>query len=484
MIVRHPSRFLNSLSTLLSIALMSLCLALPTFAEESELKKTLFASATGALKEANKVQGSILAPVSYGKGADLYRSAEKRFEKNRRVSTIEAELAEAAQYFRQATKAAKITQLTFKSTIQARKDAEGVGAEKLAGEEWRKAEERFLLATRTLETGNMARAKTRASDAEKIYRDAELTAIKGNYLNQTRAMIEKANKMKVKKFAPDTLARATELLATAEKELSENRYDTDYPRSLVKEAFYQAKHSIYLAQQIQALDEREISAEQLILKMEQPVASIAGNLDLVAEFDQGFEAPVAAINEKIEALQNDSYELGELKNKMSALEQDYAMLENKLGIQSERLQMEEEARERIQRITEYFERDEAIVLRQGNDVLIRVVGLNFNPGSAQINSENFALLSKLEQAINAYPDYTVVVEGHTDSFGSDATNQALSLDRARAVRQYFLVNMDNFSASRSEAFGYGESRPIANNETPEGRKRNRRIDLLLKAPSS
>lgn len=454
-----------------------------TSASADELKDTLFASAYSALKEANKYDASILAPVSYGDGAKLYRLAEDRYEKKQKVTRIEQDLAEAAQHFRQAAKVAKIAQLTFKTTIQARTDAKGVGAETLAADEWQKAESQFLLATRTLETGNMSRAKSRAEEAEKIYRDAELIAIKGNYLNQTRAMIDKANKLRVKKYAPETLERATKLLATAEKELSQNRYDTDYPRSLVKEAFYEAKHSIYLAQQIQALDKNQISAEQLILNMEKPVASIAGNLDLVAEFDAGFEGPVAAINERIEALQSDSYELGELKARMENLEKEYGVLENKLGIQSERLKIEEDARARLQRITEYFRKDEAVVLTQGDNVLIRVVGLSFDPGSAQINTNNYALLSKLEQAINLYPEYTVVIEGHTDSFGSDATNQALSLDRARAVRQYFLVNMDNFSASRSEAFGYGESRPIANNETSEGRKRNRRIDLLLKPPA-
>lgn len=466
------------------VGFLIILLSSASLVQADELKDTLFASATSALKEANKYQGSILAPVSYGKGAYLYREAESRYEKNQSVARIEKDLAEATTHFKQAARVAKIAQLTFKTTLQARSDAEGVGAEKLSAEEWKKAESKFLLATRTLETGNMARAKTRAADAESVYRDAELIAIKGNYLNQTRDMIAKANKLKVKKYAPETLERATKLLITAEKELSENRYDTDYPRSLVKEAFYQAKHSIYLAKQVEELDDKQISAEQLILKMEAPVATIAGNLDLVAEFDQGFDPPLAAINEKIEALQNDSYELGELKNRMNDLETEYAKLESKLGIQSERLQIEEDARERIRRVTEYFRKDEAIVLTQGNDVLIRVVGLSFDPGSAQINSNNFSLLSKLEKAVSLYSDYTVVVEGHTDSFGSDASNQALSLDRARAVRQYFLVNMDNFSASRSEAFGYGESRPIANNETPEGRKRNRRIDLLLKPPAN
>ena len=451
--------------------------------QADELKDSLFSSAKSALKEANALNASILAPVSYSEGADLYRSAENRYSKSQSVARIEKELKEATVQFRKSSKAAKVAQLTFKTTIQARNDAEGVGSEKLSASEWEKAESRFQQATRTLETGNMKRAKARATEAEKLYRDAELIAIKGNYLNQTRAMIDKANKLKVKKYAPKTLERATKLLAAAEKELSENRYDTDYPRSLVKESFYEAKHSIYLAKQLEALAKKKITAEELVLKMESPIANIAGNMDLVAEFDQGVEGPVSAINTRIAELQNESYELSELKTKTEILEKEFSILENKLGIQSERLQLEEAAKERLRRVTEYFHRDEAMVLTQGNNVLLRVVGLNFAPGSAQIETENYSLLKKLEQAMNLYSDYTVVVEGHTDSFGSDETNQALSLDRARAVRQYFLVNMSNFSASRSEAYGYGESRPIANNETREGRKRNRRIDLLLKPPT-
>lgn len=451
--------------------------------QANELQDTLFSSAEMSLKEANALDAKLLAPVSFAKGAELYRSAQKRFEKNQSVSRIEKDLAEAKKKFEQAIKAANIAKLSFKTTIKSRDDAISVDAEKLSGKLWEKAEAKFAQATKTLETSSLERAKARAEEAEKLFRDAELVAIKGNYLNQTRAMIDQARKLKVQRYAPKTLESATNLLAAAEKELSENRYDTDYPRSLVKESFYQAKHSIYIAKQLEDLAKKKMSGEDLIIQMEAPIASISGNLDLVAEFDQGMDGPATAINEKITELQNAAYKLGEASNRLQVLEREYALLENRLGIQSERLQIEEAARARLRKVTEYFDRNEAIVLSQGNNVLIRVIGLSFAPGSAQIATENFALLKKLEQAIDVYSDYTVVVEGHTDSFGSDEANQTLSLERARAVRQNFLVHMPNFSASRSEAFGYGEARPIANNETPQGRKRNRRIDLLLKPPA-
>jgi len=462
--------------------LLFLSCTLSGIAVADELRGSLFASANAALKEADNELAKVLAPVSYQQAAKLYAGADKRYGKGGNVAKVEKDLTSAAQYFRKSAKAAKFAQTTFKSAIQARTDAKGVDAEKLAADTWGEAEQKFLTATKILETGNMSRAQVKAAEAESVFRDAELIAIKGNYLNQTRAKLEEAKRIKVKKFAPKTLERAEKLLAAAEKELSENRYDTDYPRALVKEAYYEARHAIYLTGQLEALKAKTLTAEELILMLEEPVAVLAGEADVLAEFDQGFGVPTEAIAVEVRRLQKDSYDLGELRTRAATLEQDYAMLETKLGIQSERLNEQEEARERLQRVTEYFRRDEASVLTQGSNVLVRMVGLNFEPGSSQITAANYGLLQKVEQAVRIYPGYTVVIEGHTDSFGSTEANQVLSQNRAKAVRQYLMVNMSDLPAERCEAYGYGESSPIANNESREGRKRNRRIDLLLKPP--
>ena len=72
----------------------------------------------------------------------------------------------------------------------------------------------------------------------------------------------------------------------------------------------------------------------------------------------------------------------------------------------------------------------------------------------------------------------IIIEGHTDAFGSDELNMRLSKERAEAVMQYLIANM-NLGVSRIQAVGHGENRPIASNKTPGGRAKNRRIDVVI-----
>jgi outer membrane protein OmpA-like peptidoglycan-associated protein len=104
----------------------------------------------------------------------------------------------------------------------------------------------------------------------------------------------------------------------------------------------------------------------------------------------------------------------------------------------------------------------------------------FATGSSQIETEYFALLRKVQDAIRVFPGSSIVVEGHTDSFGSDETNLTLSQQRAEAVRAYLLANMRDLPPDDIEPVGLGESRPVANNETVEGRAKNRRIDVVIR----
>lgn len=451
---------------------------------QTDLRETLFAQADAALKAANEARANILAPKSYGEAAEHYRSAEDKLKRGRSIDSIKKDLSEAATSLSKAAEATRLANVTLSGAIQARDDAEAANAAQFAGKEWRDAEERFASAAIRLENGNINSARSRANDATKLYRAAELTAIKTNYLDETRRLIEQAKNDKVERYAPKTLAKAELLLTQAEKALTENRYDTDEPRSLAREAKYEAKHAIYLAGVLKPVRDREVSLEDFALSNERPIAQIASTLDQVAEFDQGFDVPTRSINVRIEALQKDAYDLSESRTQILNLETEIQQLENQLGTTSQRLAMQEEQRRRFRQIESMFGADEAQIFTQGQNVLIRPRGLVFPSGSAQIEAQYFGLLRKVQDAIRAMPDSAVLVEGHTDSFGGDETNLSLSKERAEAVRQYLLANMQEFGADDIESVGYGESRPVANNETVEGRAKNRRIDLVIRPRAS
>ncbi len=463
-----------SLLTILTICLFSkIALAQPA------LRAQLFGEADAAMQAAGEVNASILAPTSYQQAADYYRRADQALSRGRSLDDIQADLVEAVRYFKQATERTEIARVGLLSAYQARSDAEEAKASIYAMDLWREAEDTFENAVRRLESGNMNRARSTGADAEALYREAELGAIENNYFSSTRRLIEEAEDDKVDRYAPITLAKATQLLADAEMQLRSNRYDTDLPRSLARESNYEAQHSIYLAGRIRSVDDRDATMEELLLEAEESFTRIAGNLDFVAELDSGFQAPTETILARLRELQADSETLLQRNEQVAFLENELASMEARLGDESEQRKIQEQIQQRFEQLAQVFTRDEAQVLRRGDEVIVRM-GLNFDSGASVIRPEYFSLLRKIQAAIDVFPGSEVEVQGHTDSFGADELNLRLSEDRARAVSQYLLANMDDLGATSITPVGLGETVPLANNETPEGRTRNRRIDLLIR----
>jgi len=106
--------------------------------------------------------------------------------------------------------------------------------------------------------------------------------------------------------------------------------------------------------------------------------------------------------------------------------------------------------------------------------------VKFDFDKSQVKEGSFADIKNLADFMAQYPQTTTVVEGHTDSVGTDAYNQGLSERRANAVRDV-LVNQYGLAAERVNAVGYGETRPVADNATSEGRAINRRVEAEVEA---
>jgi OOP family OmpA-OmpF porin len=103
-------------------------------------------------------------------------------------------------------------------------------------------------------------------------------------------------------------------------------------------------------------------------------------------------------------------------------------------------------------------------------------GANFDFDQADIREDDFANLDHSVTTLKEWGDVKVEVAGHTDSIGTDEYNMGLSVRRADAVRMYLIDK--GIAADRLTVKGYGESQPIADNATQEGRFQNRRVELI------
>ena len=115
--------------------------------------------------------------------------------------------------------------------------------------------------------------------------------------------------------------------------------------------------------------------------------------------------------------------------------------------------------------------------RLERDGRVATQGILFDVNSDRIRPESAPTLSEIATMLREHPELRISIEGHTDSDGETAANQELSEARAAAVKRY-LVESYVIDASRLETAGFGESRPVASNDTSEGKQENRRVELV------
>jgi outer membrane protein OmpA-like peptidoglycan-associated protein/opacity protein-like surface antigen len=121
-----------------------------------------------------------------------------------------------------------------------------------------------------------------------------------------------------------------------------------------------------------------------------------------------------------------------------------------------------------------------IVAELKADVILK--GVAFSTGKSELTADSAAVLDEVAVSLHAWPEVTIEIQGHTDSSGSADLNKALSLMRAEAVREYLIVH--GIDPSRMTSVGYGEDRPIAENSSAEGRRTNRRVELVRTDPGA
>jgi outer membrane protein OmpA-like peptidoglycan-associated protein len=427
----------------------------------------------------------VLSPTWFQKAQASHARAQKGLEQGAATDAIFEHIARARAELQQADVVAIRCRDQLEETIQSREAARTVNAQQLSAA-YASAEEYFLKLTRALEDGDFQYARQNRQSVAQAFRALELRAIDHAALGDVRALLTQAEQSGVPREAPKSFAQAREALAQAEAHIAANRYDKGTIRLKADTARFMTQRAMTLAQTGRKL--KEMAPEEIALWIESLLSETRTRLKAEDRRNQPFERQQEAILAGIAALQSEYVGAVEKEATIQKLMGRMAELEGssqQIRYDAAQLAAEKRFNETFGQVQAYFGPDEAEVYKKGDQLIIRLKGMRFAVGKSEITPENDDLLAKVQKGIAAFGKPQVVVEGHTDATGSVQKNEALSQSRAEAVRQYLLANY-SVQADRITAVGFGSTRPIAANDTADGRAQNRRIDVIVlpKKPGS
>jgi len=471
--------------TLLGVLLLLMSVYTMPQAAEAPLGNPgeMIAQVEADLANARANQWDTLAPVWFENAQEAFEKAKKAFEKGKKLSDISDYLAEARLNLSKAGEMAQITRAIIDDINRAKQKALDVGAEEM-GKPYQEAEKQYSKLTRAIAKSDVEYAQENAVKVQDAFREVEIMAIKAKTLQEARAAMAQADDMKLIKIAPQAYNAAANALQEADAYIGNSPYDTINNRKKADAAAFLARRLLAVVVTSKKLEEME--PEETALYVETLLAQLAKSLEAGDLQDRSVEDQLSALTTAADQLRMDNLAKKELiesyQSQVAAMEQRVSGLKGLSAQQQaakDRLAVERAFNEQFNEVQGFFTPSEAEVYKQGDQLVIRMRGIKFPVGQSTLVPDNYALLSKVQRAIKTFGQSNVTIEGHTDSTGSAEMNLKLSKERADAVKAYLVANR-TLPSSHIKSIGYGPERPLATNNTPEGRATNRRIDVLIR----
>lgn len=467
-----PLPSLLVIGTLVAALLMSGCASGPSMTiDEVADKYTEIASLQSGLQNTKAAEAAVLAPngfASASKKLDEAVAAARAGNSQRANSLANQGIKELEKVDQNVERSSDV----FREVLEVRERAEEAGAAQIYPEKNAKLEQSLRDASALVEQGDIEAAKKRRQGLINGYSALELSALKEGVVEAAQATIASAEKQDAKKYAPKTFKAANDELALARSILDADRTETDKANVHAKRAQYLANQSAGIAELIKDMDRRKFDREETVLWYQDQLATIFEPVGEELRFDHSHREVVLEMQ--------DAY--ASLIAQRDAVAAAKAMEVEQLELTEEELlavsRMTEEERARFDLAQSMFTPKEATVYRKLENVLISAHGFDFPSGQSEINTDNFVLLNKVIKVIGLFPGSLIQISGHTDSTGSSALNLKLSRERAANVAK-FLNEVGEITRDRLSSEGFGSERPVASNETPDGRAENRRVEILI-----
>ncbi len=486
MVTRLPS--LAAAIVVANVAAIAGMLPVATPAAAQEVDPTI--ESVGSLLEGLRHEGyHLVAPRRFDRAEARLEEARRRRDRGDSPDAVRQRVIEASVDLREVQRVAVAGEAWFGPVLAIRARAMAAGAPERAGARWTAAEETLREAGLRFERDEREDAIPRIERAEALYGEAAFQALRTDQLEHALTARTAALAASARELAPETFAEAEALLAAADSILVRGPAERDAAARLGAEAAAAYRRATRMADVTDGVARREVAVERLLRAHQDDLVELATLLGLDASIAEGTSGVAEAIAGEIRRLLDERARLeragasarsegDELRRQVEALERDLAAAERREAEALAELGEREDYERRLREVQALFTPREGEVFVRGDELTLRLFQLTFESGSDEILPEHQPILAKVQRVLVQFSGAPARIEGHTDSRGNADANRALSQRRAVAIREYLLESLP-ISADRLEATGYGEDRPIASNETEEGRTQNRRIEIVL-----
>lgn len=433
-----------------------------------------------------------LSPENFREAEDALREAREGRSRGDGVREILSRVERAREALDRARRAGERGRRLLSEGLEARARALEAGAPERAPERWREAEERLRGAGREVEEMNPAAARDRAGEAAELYREAGLRALRRSVLGGARSARDSARAREAGRLAPLTYSRADSLLARADRALLPADRDLAAARALADSALRAFRRAGRLAALADSARAEEPATERILRGYEEQLARAAAAADTSPALHR---PPEVTVDRIVAAVGRRDEEIARLQGRLAAARDSLRPLPGRIdslraalsrarargdSLASELARRERRER-RIREAAALFDEEEGRVRAHGDSLVLELYGMRFPAGESELTPESRSLLVKVESVIRSFPGARVTIVGHTDTRGDEEGNRILSRERAIAVRERLLSRLP-IDPGDISSVGRGESRPIATNDTEEGRAMNRRIEVVLELP--
>jgi len=416
----------------------------------------------------------LLSPGYFEKVKTALDEAREKAEYGEDLNAVNKRLDKSDMYFSKMDESLKVANLHLNDVLDARSEAMEENAKD--SKMFKNAEKELTDLGYEIEEKDINEVLEDRAEVEKMYVNAEINAIKNRELTPVRNTFEQANNMDGSSHfdeASDNVKRDLEAAA----DLIEQFKDSPKRYSMaVTNADESAKRFLALSKTASWVEDK--STKELVLKLDNDLNDLLTPLAFSGAKFRPYKEKMSIAKNEVGSIPVLMDELTSAQITAFEQKRNLRRLEMKNDKISNKLDQRKAMTEKVEKIRSMFSDEEAKIVINGDDLVIKLVGLNFAFDDAKLPKDSKKILKKVAKTAQTldFPEMKII--GHADSKGDAIYNERLSEKRAKSVNSY-LVNNSDIKKNVINVEGAGFKRPFTENKTDNGRKMNRRIDVVF-----